>query len=201
MRSISQVADVYQGLVTSGRGAGARSGDWELRLVESGDVRAEGWLDLEELREIRVARGRSTERHLLRPFDVLVTGRAGSTRVALVPPSVARTVAGATLLVVRPGDPGSGMGHYLWYFLTSSYGRVALEQRVMTNVTIRSLSARDLGEIRLPTPTRRELDIVASLVEASEEAFSMAMEVASLRRATLRDSVIGEIAAKDVQQA
>ena len=71
----------------------------------------------------------------------------------------------------------------------------------MTNVTIRSLSARDLGEIRLPIPTLRELDIVASLVEASEEAFSMAMEVASLRRATLRDSVIGEIAAKDVQQA
>ena len=93
------------------------------------------------------------------------------------------------------------MGHYLWYFLTSSYGRAALEQRVMTNVTIRSLSARDLGEIRLPTPTPRELDIVASLVEASEEAFTMAMEVARLRRATLRDSVIGEIAAKDVQQA
>ena len=57
------------------------------------------------------------------------------------------------------------------------------------------------GEIRLPIPTSRELDILATVVEASEEAFSISMEVASLRHGTLRDSVIGEIAAKkDVQQ-
>ena len=200
MKAISQIADVYQGLVTSGRGAGARQGDWELSLVESRDVGDDGWLDLKGLREIRVARGGRAERHLLRPFDVLITGRSGAMRVALVPPTVSRTAAGATLLVVRPRDPGSGMGHYLWYFLTSTYGSAALEKRVTAGVTIRSLSARDLGEIKIPIPTPRELDIVASLVEASEEAFSMAMEVAKLRRATLRDSVIGEIAAKNGQQ-
>ena len=59
------------------------------------------------------------ERHLLRPFDLLVTARTGSVQVALVPPEVSRTVAGITLLVVRAKQPESGMGHWLWYCLTS----------------------------------------------------------------------------------
>lgn len=201
MQSISQVADISQGLVTSGRGAGARSGDWKLSIVESSHISDDGRLELEELREIEVARNTRTERHLLRPYDVLVTARAGATKVALVPPSVSRTVAGATLLVVRPRDPGSGMGHYMWYFLTSLQGSTALNARVNASATMRALAARDLGKIMLPVPSPRELDQMATLVEASEEAFSMAMEAARLRRATLRDSVIGEIAAKDSQQS
>ena len=200
MQPISRVANISQGLVTSGRGAGARPGDWELSIVESRDISDDGWLDLEGLREIEVARGARTERHLLRPYDVLVTARGGATRVVLVPPSVSRTVAGATLLVVRPRDPGSGMGHYLWYFLTSSQGSAALEARVNASATMRALAARDLGEIRLPIPSLQELDQIAALVEASEEAFSTAMEAARLRRATLRDSVISEIAVEYSQQ-
>lgn len=168
--------------------------------MESRDISDDGWLDLEGLREIEVARGARTERHLLRPYDVLVTARGGATRVVLVPPSVSRTVAGATLLVVRPRDPGSGMGHYLWYFLTSSQGSAALEARVNASATMRALAARDLGEIRLPIPSLQELDQIAALVEASEEAFSTAMEAARLRRATLRDSVISEIAVEYSQQ-
>ena len=105
MQPISDIADVYQGLARAGRGAGARSGDWTLRIVESGDVRDDGWLDLDDLQEIEVVRSVRTERHLLRPFDVLVTARAGSTHAVLVPPDVSRTVAGVTLLVVRPKSP------------------------------------------------------------------------------------------------
>ena len=171
-----------------------------MSIVESGDVNDDGWLDLDGLRQVSVARGGRTERHLLRPYDVLVTARAGSTRVVLVPPSVSRTVAGATLLVVRPIDPGSGMGHYLWYYLTSSHGIAALEARVTTSATMRALSVRDLGEIGIPIPLPQELDQVATLVEASEEAFLTAMEAVRLRRATIRDSVIGEIAASNSQQ-
>ena len=91
----------------SGAGAGARPGDWMLRIVESGDVRGDGWLDLGGLREVGVVQGIRTERHLLRPFDVLVTARAGSVQVALVPPDVSRTVAGVTLLVARAKAAGS----------------------------------------------------------------------------------------------
>ena len=194
MVHMAELAVVFQGLVRSGRGAGAREGDWTLQVVESADVRDDGWLDLRGLREVGVVQGVRTERHLLRPFDVLVTARAGSVQVALVPPDVSRTVAGVTLLVARAKEPESGMGHWLWYFLSSAYGRAQLAKRMTVSATVTSLSARSLGEIEIPVPSPRELDIVARLVEASEAAYGSAMEAARLRRETLRDAVIREIA-------
>ena len=196
MIPISRLADVYQGLARAGRGAGARPGDWMLRIVESGDVRDDGWLDLDGLREIGVVRGLRTERHLLRPYDVLVTARAGSVQVALVPPDVFRTVAGITMLVVRPKAPESGMGHWLWYFLTSAHGRAQLARRITVSATLKSLSARNLGEVEVPVPSPRDLDTVARLVEASESAYTSAVKAARLRRDVLRDSLIKEIERK-----
>ena len=136
MIPISRLAVVNQGLARAGRGAGARSGEWMLRIVESGDVRDDGWLDLHGLREIGVVHGRRTERHLLQPYDVLVTARAGSVQVALVPPDVSRTVAGITMIVVRPKTPESGMGHWLWYYLTSAHGRAQLAKRITVSSTL-----------------------------------------------------------------
>ena len=85
------------------------------------------------------------------------------------------------------------MGHWLWYFLTSTYGRAQIEKRLTVSSTVTSLSASNLGEIEVPVPSTRELDIVARLVEASESAYNSAVEAAQLRRETLRDSVIQEI--------
>ena len=196
MIPISRLADVYQGLARAGRGAGARSGEWVLRIVESGDVRDDGWLDLHGLREIGVVRGLRTERHLLCPYDVLVTARAGWVQVVLVPPDVSRTVAGITMLVVRPKAPESGMGHWLWYYLTSAHGRAQLAKRITVSATLKSLSARNLGEVEVPVPSLRDLDTVARLVEASEAAYTSAVEAARLRRDALRDSLIKEIERK-----
>ena len=160
MQRIVELANVSQGLARSGRAAGARAGDWNVRIAESGDVR-DGWLKLDRLKEINVHHNTRTERHLLRPFDVLVTARAGWVQSALVPPAVSRTMASVTLLVVRPKEPESGMGHYLWYFLTSGYGRAQIGKRMTTSATLTSLSAKDLAEVEIPVPARRELDLIA----------------------------------------
>ena len=141
-----------------------------------------------------MVQGVRTERHLLRPLDVLVTARSGSVQVALVPPAVSRTVAGVTLLVVRAKRPESGMGHWLWYCLTSSLGRTQFAKRMTVSATLKSLSAKNLGEVRVPVPSPRDLDAVARLVEASEEAYESAIEAARLRREALRDAVIHELA-------
>ena len=193
MATTSDIADIYQGLARAGRGAGARQGDWTLRIVESSDLRGDGWLDLDGLQEIGVVQGVRTERHLLRPFDVLVTARSGSVQVALVPPDVSRTVAGITLLVIRAKQPGTGIGHWLWYFLSSTHGKVELDKRMTVSATLKSLSAKSLGEIDVPVPSARELDAVERIVEASEAAYTSAVEAARLRRDTLRDSMIHEI--------
>ena len=170
-----------------------RQGEWAVGLVESGDIHEDGWLKFQSLREIGIVRSPRTDRYLLRPFDVLVTARAESVQVALVPPQVSRTVAGVTLLVVRPKKPEAGMGHYLWYFLTSAYGRRQMLNRLTVNATITSLSARSLGEIELPVPSSRELDLVARLAESSGKAYAFAVEAARLRRDTIRDAVIDAI--------
>ena len=156
-----------------------------------------GWT-LSGLREVGFVHGVRTERHLLRPFDLLVTARTGSVQIALVPPDVSRTVAGVTLLVVRTKQPESGMAHWLWYYLTSSIGRTQLARRMTASASLKSLSAKNLGEVQVPVPSPRDLDTVARLVEASEAAYASAVEAARLRRETLRDSVIDEIGRRTV---
>ena len=61
------------------------------------------------------------------------------------------------------------------------------------SATFRSLSAKNLGEVQVPVPSSRDLDAVARLVEASEEAYESATEAARLRRETIRDAVIHEV--------
>ena len=177
MVSLRNLADISPGLVRAGRGAGARRGDWRLWIVESRDVRGR-WLARVYVvcTRLRSSEGVRTERHLLRPFDVLVTARAGSAQIALVPPGVSRTVAAFTLLVVRPKEPEAGMGHWLWYYLTSTQGRAQLARRMTVSATVVSLSAQSLGEIEVPVPSRPELDAVARLVEASEAAYTAAVD-------------------------
>ena len=85
------------------------------------------------------------------------------------------------------------MGHWLWYFLTSTHGRAQIEKQLTVSSTVTSLSASSLGEIEVPVPSQRELNLVASLVEASESAYNSAVEAARLRREVIRDSVIQEL--------
>ncbi len=200
MPRITEIAYVFQGLARSGRGAGMRRGQWLLRLAESGDIQGDGWLNVEGLREIELVQNPRTERYLLLPFDVLVTARAGSLQLALAPPQVSRTVAGVTLLVVRAREPESGIGHYLWYFLTSAYGRNQLVKRLTVNATITTLSPNAVAEVEVPMPSRRQLDQVVRLVEASEDAYTSAVQAAGLRRETVRDSIIEQFIAQGTGQ-
>ena len=193
MRTLAEVARISQGLSLSGRGAGAHSGDWELQMVESGDVEDDGWLSLAGLKEITIARNARTERHLLRPYDVLLTARTGSSHAVLAPPEVSRTVAGVTLLVVRPRGAEWGMGHWLWYYLTSTEGRSQLAKQSAMSTSARFLSAKAIGSTVVPVPTARELNLVAGLVEASEKAYATGLEAVRERRETIRDAIVHHV--------
>lgn len=189
MKRISELAGVSQGLAVSGRGAGARSGDWELRLAESADL-VDDRLELEGLRSISIQRSARTERHLLRPYDVLVTARSQAVKVALVPPAVSRTAAGVTLLVLRPRRPESGISHWLWYVLTSRSGRSAVERQLRPGMSLPSLSVSALAAVEIPVPSDAELHQLAKLIEISELAYQAGVGAARLRRETLRDSLV-----------
>ena len=192
MTQVSDVAQVAQGLVVSGRGAGARRGDWELRLVESADI-SDGYLELDGLRTISIERNPRTEKHLLRPYDLLVTARSHAVKVALVPPAVSRTVAASTLLVVRTHEPELGAAHFLWYYLASQNGRSAVTRRIRVGASIPSLPASALAEIDVPMPSEADLHRLAELIETSELAYRASVRAARMRRETLRDSLIRAI--------
>ena len=192
---IGDFANVSQGLAVSGRGAGARLGAWEVRLAESADI-LDDRLELDGLKTISIQQNPRTERHLLRPYDVLVTGRSRAVKVALVPPAVSRTVASVTLLVVRPRLPESGISHWLWYFLTSPIGRSALERQIRPGMLIPTLPASSLADIDVPVPSEADLHRLAELTEASELAYQASIRAARLRREQLRDSLIQDIAGK-----
>ena len=164
-----------------------------LKIAESGDIASEGWLEIEDLKEVGVVQNLRTERHLLRPFDVLVTARTGRTQVALVPPHVSRTVAGVTLLVARPRQPESGMGHWLYYFLASAYGQAQLAKRITVNETSLSLSAKSLGEMEVPVPSVPRLNLMARLIESTEAVYDSEVRTALLRREVLRNAIIEDI--------
>jgi len=194
--TIADCGDVVPGVAAGRRSSVARAGPWQLSVVDSADIvddrLARG---PDGLRTIEVTRTAWTEKRLLRPFDLLVTARSQSVKVALVAPDVTRTVAAATLLIIRTPDPGSGLAHYLWYYLTSRRGRADLEGRITQGMTIPTLSARALGEVPVPLPPARELAGFARLVEAADAADRAALGAARIRRDTIRDAVIGRVAA------
>ena len=181
-------------MATAGRGAGARHGDWELLLVESSDI-VDDRVALEGLRRVEVRRDNRSHAHLLQPYDVLVTARSQAVKVALVPPGVSRTVAGVTLLVVRPPDPGTGLAHFLWYYLSATWGRAEIVSR-LTATSLPTLSARALGDVLVPVPPRPELSRLADLIEAAELSRDAALEALHVRHDVLRDAIIAEVAAR-----
>lgn len=178
----------------AGRAAGARPGDWPLRVIESADI-IDDRVDLDEgLRAITVQRDVRSENHLLRPFDILVTARAQAVKVALVPPHVTRTVAASTLLVVHVPNPGSGLAHYLWYFLSSTPARAEIASR-LTATSLPTLSAKALGDVSVTVPPAADLRRLVELIEASEASRDAALEAARIRHDVLRDAIIAAIAA------
>ena len=174
----------------AGRGAGARPGDWPLRVIESADI-VDDRAALGGLRSVEVRRDSRSEAHLLQPHDLLVTARSQAVKVGLVPPGVSRTVAGVTLLVVRTPDPGTGLAHFLWYYLSSPQGRAEIVSR-LTATSLPTLSARALGDVPVSVPQRAELSHLANLIEAAEESRSAALEAVRVRHDVLRDAIIAE---------
>ena len=186
-----QQRHIVGGDVVAGRGAGARPGDWALQLVESADI-VDDRVSLLGLHGVEVKRDERSEAHLLQPYDILVTARSQAVKVALVPPTVTGTVASVTLLVVRTPDPGTGLAHFLWYYLSSGRGRAELASR-LTATPLPTLSVTDLGDVPVPVPPPAELSRMANLIEATEVSRNATIEAGRVRHDVLRDAIIAEV--------
>lgn len=186
---LSEIATVAQGLVTSGQGAGAREGAWVVQEVSLRNIEGDR-IDLASLGTLAIESNRRTERHLLQPYDVLVTARSTVVKAALVPPSLTPAVANSTLSVVRPREPE--LGAFLWWFFTSRHGRAQLQAR-MVGSTVMLLRAGALMDVEVPVPGRAPLHQFADLIETSERAYEAAIGAAEIRHQTIRDHLIDDL--------
>ena len=100
------------------------------------------------------------------------------------------------LLIVRTPDPGSGLAHFLWYYLSSGRGRAVIASR-LTATSLPTLSAKALGEVPVPLPASGELSRMPELVHAAEWSRETALEAVHLRHDLLRDAIIAEAIARE----
>ena len=186
---LGELATIYQGLITSGRGEGARPGPLRVKIATVGDIQ-DDILSLvrSETRNLRLTE--KTERQLLQPYDVLVSARSTLVKAALVPISFHGLIADSTLLVVRGREPV--FGPYLWWFLTSDFGRQQLKARATGSVLL-SLSPPALKDLQVPLPPLEQQHRIYDLVRYSEQAYEKAIEAANLRRTLFRDQIIQEL--------
>ena len=98
---LHQLVSITQGMATTGKGAGPRSGEWSLRIVDSGDIDGDA-VSPDGLRSVDVERNARTEKHLLKPYDLLVTARSQTYQGSACAARRYANRGRRTLLVVRP---------------------------------------------------------------------------------------------------
>ena len=187
--TLGDLASISPGLVTSGTGAGARQGSWVVQEVSLKDIQDDR-IVLEGLDSISIEFKPTTEKHLLRPFDLLLTARSTMVKAAIVPPALTRAVANSTLTVVRPRDPD--LSPYLWWFFTSRHGRAQIEAR-MVGSTVMLLRTGALRDVEVPVPPLPDLRRLADLIDASEDAYRAAVKAATIRHEVVRDSIFDDL--------
>ena len=185
--AMGNIATIRQGLSRSGRSVGARRGDARVALISGNNIQDDRIAE-NGVEQIRIALDDLTEKHLLLPYDVLVTGKSTSVKAAYVPPGAGRAIANSTLVVVRPDD--ADLGLYIWWFLTSRAGRRMVESRMVASASLSSLSPMALAEMGVPLPPAGKLRQFAALIEASERAYWCAREAADIRRFSVRDDLV-----------
>src|SRR5438552_13502679 len=91
------IADVRTGPSRSGRSAAGRPGDLTVALISGSDIGDDRLAT--PLPQAVIPRNELTEKHLLSPYDVVVTGKSTAVKAAYVPPELGPAIANSTLLV------------------------------------------------------------------------------------------------------
>jgi restriction endonuclease S subunit len=177
-------------MARSGRAAGARRGDVPVRLVSGLNIRDDR-LFVNDLEEINVDHTVLTRKHLLEPYDVVLSGKSTALKAAYVPPGIGRAVANSTMVVLQPLDADIGL--YLWWLITSRRGRELFESVIERGATLWSLPPQAVAGLKIPVPPAAELRLLARLIEESERAYWASRDAADLRRTALRDHITSRL--------
>lgn len=179
---LGRVADISSGLATRAAADGGHQPS--IRIIGLADLAdgqvhppgaASAWAELPP---------ETLARHALQSGDVLLAARGSQPKAAWVAEADLPAIASANLLVVR-ARPGMRPG-VLFAYLASEPG-LAMARALSRSATDQlSIAARDLATLELPAPQRAAQDTIHDLIEASERAYSAALDAAAGRRAAAR---------------
>jgi hypothetical protein len=194
LSKVKDIATVTQGLSRSGRSSGARPGDTTVAVVSGNNIQDDR-IVMQDLEHVALDLDRVGKKHLLQPYDLVMTGKSTVVKAAYVPVDMPRAVANSTMLVIRPADADFGL--YLWWFVTSSRGRQLAGSLMVRGSALSTISPRAVGEMEVPLPSRAELRLLARLIEESERAYWAGRTAADLRRVAVRENIIGALGARE----
>lgn len=143
------------------------------------------------LSEVEVPGGSQTDRFKLVPGDVLISAR-GSIKVAGVHTEHGGAIAGANLIVVRPGKLLAAP--LVLAFLRDSSTRTTLE-RLSAGTTVQSINVKTVAELRVTIPPAETQHKLSRLVGLADEQYLAARRAAEIRRELAQVVAIRALAA------
>lgn len=145
----------------------------------------------EELETVCFSARSAVERYRVCAGDVLLTSRGTQLKVALVGADAAGAVATSNLLVIRPDVQFPGALIYAFFCSPSTQAMLLCASR--SSGGLLALTARDVGEVRIPVPPAERLERLAQLVEATEVYYAAAVTAARTAREAAQGVVMAEL--------
>lgn len=128
------------------------------------------------------------ERFRLQDKDIVVSCRGTILKSALISSDGAGLLASSNLITIRP-DLSRLRAEIILAILRAPLWQEALQSRTRSATGLMQLTAKDIATLRVPVPPIHLQDKISTLVNAEEQAYRTAIEVADLRRSLVTGMV------------
>lgn len=183
---LADIAEVFTGLGVSREDTLEREGR-KLPMIGVRDIVDDAVAPMEKLDTVGFERPEKASAYLVRPGDILVTGRGTALKFGMVGPETEGAVASANIIVIRAQptiEPAA-----LYAILSSEAYRPKIELLRRGSTTLLSLSAKDLAKLEVQLPPLEEQRRIAALLIEARDAYRAAIDAAEIRRNLARQLI------------
>lgn len=183
------VEDIFLGLSLSRQPLGDMKRIPTL-MVNAKDLQSGFLPNRENLQESEVPEGSQIDRFRLQVGDVVMTAR-GTIKVAGVSEEQAGAIAGANLIIVRPGE---WLAAPLVLAFLRHPSTLAILARLSVGTTVPSINVGAVAGLEVVLPSSERQTQLSQLVELADEHFSSARRAAELRHMLAQEVAMKELA-------
>lgn len=134
---------------------------------------------------------KTTEKHLLRPGDVLFAAKGSKNFAAVYESQNLAAVASTTFFVIRLFNPAL-MPAYLAWVLNSPISQKFLKGNAIGSSMV-SISKAVLEELEITVPSIQQQQIILEIARLGKKEHSLLLQLAELRQQSIRQQIINAI--------